>query len=94
MRSTSQFLRLAPLAVAAGLLCAGDLTATPARAEVIYPWCIIYGGSDGDGGTNCGFVSRAQCMATASPNIGYCYENPMYLPPTPGQRRSRYQRRY
>lgn len=86
MRPTSFFLALA---FAAELVGTGGI-ATPARAEVIYPWCIVYGGgAGGDGGTNCGFVSRAQCMATASPNIGYCYENPMYQPAQQSPRRSR-----
>ena len=34
-----------------------------ARAEVQYPWCAYYSGGDGDGGTNCGFTTLAQCRA-------------------------------
>jgi hypothetical protein len=44
-------------------------------------------GEDGDGGTNCGFTTLAQCRATISGIGGYCYENPAY--PTPRQRPSK-----
>jgi hypothetical protein len=77
-----------------GLLAAGALTAlalsimlalpAPAKAEVRYPWCAQLAGEDGDGGTNCGFTTLAQCRATISGIGGYCYENPAY--PTPRQR--------
>jgi hypothetical protein len=30
----------------------------------------------GDGATNCGFTSWAQCMETARGNGGYCSRNP------------------
>jgi hypothetical protein len=83
--------RLATMAFAAALagtcLIGGSLIyPQAAQAEVIYPWCIVYGGGGGsDGGSNCGFVSRQQCLATASPGIGHCYANPMY-PDTPPPR--------
>ena len=36
------------------------------RAEAQnYPWCAIYSGGAVSGGTNCGFISFEQCMATA-----------------------------
>lgn len=60
----------------------------PAKAEVEYPWCAQYTGPDGDGGTNCGFTTLAQCRATISGIGGYCYENPAY-PTTTGQRTRR-----
>ena len=35
------------------------------RAEAQnYPWCAIYNGGRGGGGTNCGFTSFQQCMDT------------------------------
>lgn len=88
--------RLATLATAtavAGTCLIGGSLMSPraARAEIIYPWCIEYGGGGGGGGgTNCGFVSRQQCLATASPGIGHCYANPMYRdapPPRPRAKR-------
>jgi hypothetical protein len=51
----------------------------PARAEVQYPWCAQYAWPNG--GTNCGFVSYQQCMATISGIGGTCYQNPAYPPP-------------
>ena len=52
------------------------------------PWCADYGGGRGGGGTNCGFYSFEQCMATVRGIGGFCrqngFENPSY----------RYQRRY
>jgi hypothetical protein len=53
-----------------------------------YPWCAYYGGGDMGGGTNCGFISFDQCMATVSGIGGYCARNTQYVPP-PGPR-SRY----
>jgi Protein of unknown function (DUF3551) len=44
-----------------------------------YPWCAYYG--DGDRGTNCGFVSFAQCMADVSGIGGFCQQNNTYHPP-------------
>lgn len=45
------------------LFAAAATLATPARAQN-YPWCAIYSGGAVGGGTNCGFVSYEQCMAT------------------------------
>ena len=93
--STNPPFRLAPLAFAAALagacLIGGSLIhPQAAQAEVIYPWCIIYGGGSGsDGGSNCGFVSRQQCLATASPGIGHCYANPMYQDAPPPRQRAK-----
>ena len=50
---------------------------TPAAA-IEYPWCAQYGGEDGDGGRNCGFVSREQCMETIRGMGGFCDPNPFY----------------
>lgn len=52
------------------------LTAAPASAETIYPWCAQYGG-DNDG-TNCGFSTIAQCQAALSGNGGFCVQNPFF----------------
>jgi hypothetical protein len=53
-----------------------------------YPWCAYYGGGDiGGGGTNCGFTTFEQCMATLSGMGGFCDRNTQYVPsrgPHPG----------
>ncbi len=66
--------------VAATALGASFIAASPARASDAYAWCATYGGRDG-GGTNCGFVTLAQCRATIFGIGGVCYENPRYEPP-------------
>jgi len=63
------------------------MSVSPAQAEVIYPWCAYYGGRDGGGATNCGFVSWGQCMATVSGIGGYCAVNPRYANPPPRRRK-------
>jgi hypothetical protein len=51
------------------------------RAEAQnYPWCAYYSGRGG-GGTNCGFVSFEQCMASASGLGSDCRQNTQYVPP-------------
>ena len=57
---------------------------TPAHAQN-YPWCAHYSGSMGGGGTNCGFISFDQCMATVSGIGGICMRNTQFVPP-PGPR--------
>ncbi len=37
------------------------IDAQPA-AQIYRPWCVQYGGSDGDNGTTCAFTSFEQCM--------------------------------
>ncbi len=61
---------LAIFVVAAG-------TGTRAAAQN-YPWCADYGTG---GGTNCGFTSFQQCMATLSGAGGFCNQNTQYQPP-------------
>jgi hypothetical protein len=46
-----------------------------------YPWCAYYGGGSMGGGTNCGFTTFDQCMATVSGIGGYCARNTQYVPP-------------
>ena len=64
------------------------LTTTPARAEIEYPWCAQYGGEDGGGGRNCGFVSWEQCMETARGGGAWCEPNLFYKGPAEGGARS------
>jgi hypothetical protein len=58
--------------------------ATLARpaAAIEYPWCAQYGGTDGDGGRNCGFVSYEQCMETVRGMGGFCERNLFSTGPT------------
>lgn len=51
---------------------------TGPAAAIEYPWCAQYGGDDGDGGRNCGFVSREQCMETVRGMGGFCEPNSFY----------------
>jgi len=60
---------LAIFAVTAGV-------GTTAQAQN-YPWCAQYSGL---GGTNCGFTTFAQCMATLAMG-GFCNANTQYVPP-------------
>lgn len=49
-----------------------------------YPWCLYYGFS---GSTyNCGFVSYAQCAASAVGFAQRCQPNPRYRGPEPRRR--------
>ncbi len=51
--------------------------ATPAQAQN-YPWCAnLHDGA----GTNCGFSTVEQCMATVTGSGGYCDRNNLYKPP-------------
>jgi hypothetical protein len=57
-------------------LTAGIVTQAEAQN---YPWC-AYGGRGG-GGTNCGFTTFEQCLATVSGIGGFCDRNTQYQPP-------------
>jgi len=61
----------------------------PAAADP-YRWCAQYG-PDGDGGTNCYFLTLEQCQAAVSGNGGFCTPNNFYTGPAAadGSRRSR-----
>ena len=62
------------------------IDAKPAAAEIYRPWCVQYGGSDGDNGTTCAFTSFDQCMMTARGGGGFCVQNPWYLAYGSGQK--------
>jgi hypothetical protein len=58
------------------------IDARPAAAETYRPWCVEYVGR---GGRSCSFISREQCMMTATPGTGgVCVQNPWYLQYGPG----------
>jgi len=64
------------------------------RAEAQnYPWCAYYSGKEG-GGTNCGFTTFQQCLATVSGIGGSCNVNTQYQPPPGPHPPTRLQRRY
>jgi Protein of unknown function (DUF3551) len=65
-------------ALLAGLAIASLTIFMPPAAANEYPWCAQYGGNDGDGGRNCGFVSREQCMETIRGMGGFCEPNLFY----------------
>ena len=66
------------------------LTQTPANALRCdnTRWCAQYSGGRGGGGTNCGFFTWNQCMATVSGVGGFCVPNQFYNPCGPKGRRS------
>lgn len=56
-------------------LAAVDASASRTQAQE-YPWCVIYAGSDADGGTHCMFTSYQQCLMTATLGSGgMCVRN-------------------
>lgn len=52
-----------------------------ADAQTNYPWCAQYSGGGTGGGTNCGFTTYEQCVATVSGIGGFCNRNTTYVPP-------------
>ena len=65
------------------LAAIASISATPARAEIEYPWCAQYGGRCG-GGRNCGFSTIEQCRATVSGIGGFCEPN-LFYPGSPSR---------
>jgi hypothetical protein len=67
-------------ALAFATLTAAGIAAAGAETAACRPWCVLYGGiGGGGGGTNCGFISREQCMWTAQ-GSDVCMPNPACLP--------------
>ena len=65
-----------------------SLNCCPVAAEIYRPWCAQYSSSNGDNGTNCGFISYDQCMMTARGAGATCVQNPWYLQYGSGQKTS------
>ena len=63
----------------AAILTALAVLAPPARANIEYPWCAVYGGAM-SGSSNCGFTTIEQCRATVSGIGGSCEPNQFYNP--------------
>jgi hypothetical protein len=76
------------LAAVAVLLASLLLLDNAARADGT--WCAQYG--NGNGGTNCGFYSFAQCEAARSGNGGFCFRNAASFHGSARQPRSRTRR--
>lgn len=74
---------------AAALAAVAAVPSSAVRADP-YKWCAIYAGPGGDSGTNCGFVTLAQCRETISGIGGVCVLNQRYT----GDPRSRRPRRH
>jgi hypothetical protein len=68
------------LLLIAGLILPAGALSTPVEAQN-YPWCAYYGSGRGGGGTNCGFTTFQQCLATISGMGGFCDRNTQYVPP-------------
>ncbi|MDO8875262.1 MAG: DUF3551 domain-containing protein [Pseudolabrys sp.] len=73
-----------PFAIA--VLAALSAAPSTAQAGVEYPYCAIYSESI-VGGTNCGFVTLAQCLTTVHGLGGICNVNPAYPDAVPVQRK-------
>ena len=66
-----------PVLLLLGAFAGAVALATPGQAQN-YPWCSNF--ADGWGGTNCGFASYEQCMATVRGGGGFCSQNNSYVP--------------
>jgi len=78
-----------------GAMLAGVAGSDAARADP-YPWCGVYAAGNDDNGTNCYFMTLAQCRAAVSGVGGFCTSNPFYdgrPVTTPDDRMSRRRRR-
>lgn len=74
-------------------VCTAVAVLSPRVEAQNYPWCANYGSPFGDGGTNCGFTTREQCLATVSGIGGSCDRNTQYVPP-PGPSAPRHRRHH
>jgi Protein of unknown function (DUF3551) len=77
--------RLTILAIAIAIAATVGAMPRGASAERYYPWCAWYDAYS----YSCGFVTRAQCMATVSGAGGVCKPN-VYGPAFSDEPRRRY----
>jgi len=75
------------------VIAATTVLTTPSKAQN-YPWCAIYSGGMGGGGTNCGFTTFQQCMDTARGLGSFCQPNTQYQPSPGPHPYTGHQRRY
>jgi Protein of unknown function (DUF3551) len=74
-----------------GIIFIAIVVAAPTAVQAQnYPWCSSF--HDG-AGTNCGFSSYEQCMATARGTGGYCAPNNSYTAPGPAMTSGHAQRK-
>jgi hypothetical protein len=78
---------------ALSIVAATTLFNAPTKAQN-YPWCAIYSGGMGGGGTNCGFTTFQQCMDTARGLGSFCQPNTQYRPPPGPHATGRYRYPY
>ena len=71
-----------------GGICLTIVGMAPRAEAQNYPWCALYDSGTDGGGTNCGFTTFEQCMATARGLGSNCQPNTQYQPP-PGPRPSK-----
>ncbi len=70
-------MRLLPASLKMAALLAAA-TAGHAQSAYDYPWCAVYGNSDGPGATSCYYATREQCLQTLSGIGGTCIRSPYY----------------
>ena len=70
--------------LAAAAICAA--TAAHAQSAYDYPWCAVYGHSNGPGTMSCYYATRDLCMQTMSGIGGTCVQSPYYRGPRTEQR--------
>ena len=87
-------MRMIVIGLAGAAALAGTLLSTAPAAARDYPWCAYYGFM-GEDGTNCGFDTFQQCLATISGVGGTCGRNPfmMYEPRIEKPKKQRRDRR-
>ena len=68
-------MRLGLLLLAACALL--PMPGSSARADP-YKWCAHYAGRDGEFGSECYYLTHAQCMQSISGVGGWCEPNPFY----------------
>ena len=56
--------------------CGGLIAFTPARAEMIFRYCMV---GTPNMGKYCTYNTLQQCQATAAGGVGFCQENPAYV---------------
>ena len=72
-------MRLASASLVTLLLGCGLIAMSTDRAEADpYPWCAVYGGGRGGGGTNCYMLTLQQCRVAISGMGGFCEPNQFY----------------
>ena len=62
------------------------VAATPASAEVEYPWCLMPNRFTPQ---SCTFTTLEQCRATQAGNVGFCDRNPRSVAATQTPKRRR-----